>query len=120
MIYTSYFAVLRKLPETIVPIAICAKSPEWYDGYTYTKLAPSYSIFKEYKDCGNKDLYTTRFKDEILSNLDPLRVVSELYLLSNGNDVTLLCYEKPTDFCHRHLVANWLRDNSYQCQEFQW
>ena len=23
-------------------------------------------------------------------------------------DVVLLCYEKPPQFCHRHLVAKWL------------
>jgi len=22
--------------------------------------------------------------------------------------IILLCYEKPADFCHRHIVADWL------------
>jgi hypothetical protein len=31
MIYTSYFAKLRKMPNNIIPVAICAKIPEWED-----------------------------------------------------------------------------------------
>jgi hypothetical protein len=28
-----------------------------------------------------------------------------------GDNVILLCYEKPGDFCHRHIVADWLESN---------
>lgn len=33
------------------------------------------------------------------------------------DDIALICYEKPSDFCHRHLVAQWLRDNGFGCSE---
>lgn len=26
-------------------------------------------------------------------------------------NIVLLCYEKPEDFCHRHLVADWLNSS---------
>ena len=29
MIYTSYFAKLKALPNNIIPISICAKVPSW-------------------------------------------------------------------------------------------
>lgn len=45
MIYTSYFAKLRKIPSNIISIAICAKSPDWYKGLKYKKLAPKYDFF---------------------------------------------------------------------------
>lgn len=32
MIYTSYFAKLKKLPNNIIPISICGKAPEFYKG----------------------------------------------------------------------------------------
>ena len=35
MIYTSYFAKVKDLPKSIVPIAICGKSPDWWDGLEY-------------------------------------------------------------------------------------
>lgn len=53
MIYTTYFAQLRNLPESIIPVSICGKAPSWYD-----------------------------------------------------------------DFCHRHLVAQWLRANGFSCTEW--
>lgn len=37
-------------------------------------------------------------------------VLEDLANLAGGDldKVILLCYEKPTDFCHRHLVADWI------------
>jgi hypothetical protein len=35
-----------------------------------------------------------------------------------GKDIALVCYEKPEDFCHRHLVAEWLKKFGYCCEEF--
>ena len=40
----------------------------------------------------------------------------------NSKDVhlVLLCYEKPTDFCHRHLFAEWLSQKAgIKIEEFQ-
>ena len=47
MIYTSYFAKLKKLPAGIAPISIALKTPDWYTGLRYIKLAPWYSFFEE-------------------------------------------------------------------------
>ena len=49
-------------------------------------------------------------------------VVKELYKLaekSQDEDIVLICYEKPGDFCHRHLVANWLRHQGYPVEEYK-
>jgi uncharacterized protein (DUF488 family) len=35
-------------------------------------------------------------------------------------NIALVCYEKPTDFCHRHLVADWLKEHGYECEEFKY
>lgn len=48
MIYTSYFAKLKSLPDNIVPISICGKAPNWYTGLQYKKLAPKYDFFMEW------------------------------------------------------------------------
>ncbi len=45
MIYTTYFAQLRNLPENIIPVSICGKVPNWYKGLQYKKLAPKYDFF---------------------------------------------------------------------------
>lgn len=31
-------------------------------------------------------------------------------------DICLVCYERPSDFCHRRLVADWLIENGFKCE----
>ena len=117
MIYTSYFGKLNKIPKHIVPIAICGKSPDWYTGLWYKKLAPKYGFFMEWKKTKNNEYYIQHFNDEVLSPLNAYNTVDELYQLCGEDDIVLLCYEKPGDFCHRHLVSNWLSNNGFPCTE---
>ena len=119
MIYTSYFAKISKLPDTVVPVSICAKPPAGYKGLQYKTLAPSYDILMEWKRLGNNRRYTERYIKEVLNKLTADAVVQELTALVRDPDksICLVCYEKPTDFCHRHLVAKWLTENGYPCKE---
>ena len=133
MIYTSYFAKLKSLPDNIIPISICGKAPDWYKGLQYKKLAPKYDFFMEWKKSHNNDYYIKCFNEQVLNNLDAEQVVEELdNLLLNqtitidysGNlkevpRIVLICYEKPSDFCHRHLVADWLNKNGIECKEWE-
>ena len=134
MIYTSYFAMLRKMPENVIPISICGKAPDWYDGLQYKKLAPKYDFFMEWKRTHDDDFYVKCYKEQVTDKLDVVRVLNELEMkipyeireqmdepiwISSKWNIVLICYEKPSDFCHRHLVAEWLRDNGYECEELR-
>ena len=110
-IYTSYYANLKKIPNTIVPISIAGKAPDWYNGLEYKKLAPKYRFFQEWKKNKDNNFYIRHFHDEVLSHLDPNAIYNELSELIGGKDCVLLCYEKSGDFCHRHLVAEWIKLN---------
>jgi len=100
---TGYYAVHGRLENTV---AISAKVPDFYKGRCYKKLAPSWSIYSEWKASGDNDLYIKRFNSEILTPLSPEEVYENL-----GDDAILLCYESAEKFCHRHLVAEWLMKN---------
>ena len=117
MIFTSYFAKLKNIPSNIVPISICGKAPDWYKGLQYKKLAPKYSFFSVWKETHDNEYYITNFKKEVLEKLDIKNVIAELTKLSDGKDIVLICYEKPTDFCHRFLVSDWLNKNGIKCEE---
>ena len=126
MIYTSYFAKLKSLPDDIIPISICGKAPDWYKGLQYKRLAPKYSFFMKWKENHDNDYYIKCFNEQVLSKLDAMDVVLDLFDLLNENgfnigdkNIALICYEKPDDFCHRHLVANWLNKNGYECKEWE-
>ena len=120
MIYTSYFGNLKNLPRHIIPISICGQAPDWYKGMQYKKLAPKYSFFMEWKKNKDNDYYIKCFNEQVLDKLDPEKVAYELLITTSGAnpDVCLICYEKPGEFCHRHLVAKWLNDNGYKCEEW--
>ena len=118
LIYTTYFAKLNKLPKDIVPIAICGKVPEWYTGFRYKPLAPKYTFFMEWKKNRDNNYYIEHFNKEVLDKLDADEVVNDHLRLSNSRMFALVCYEKPAEFCHRHLVADWLINNGYACDEF--
>lgn len=120
MIYTSYFAKMRYLPKNMIPISICAKPPAGYKGLQYKKLAPPYRVLMEYKEKHDSNKYIRDYNDQILDQLDVNEVVNDLASLigfDNSKDIVLLCYERPSDFCHRHLVSNWLNDNGFECRE---
>lgn len=124
MIYTSYFAKLNSLPKNIIPISICAKVPDWYKGLQYKKLAPTYDILIKYKQDGDKEDYIRNFQEQVLNRLNTSEVVFDLGRLADKDgtyysfDICLLCYEKPSDFCHRYLVSDWLNKAGFKCKEW--
>lgn len=109
--FTSYFA---KNANHKNAISISGKSPEWFKGKECKKLAPKYWFFVKYKADHDEAFYTEQYFKEVLSLLNPNDIVKEL-----GEDAVLLCYEKPGDFCHRHLVSKWLNDNGIKCSELK-
>lgn len=129
MIYTSYFAKLKNLPNNIIPISICAKVPSWYEGLQYKKLAPKYDFFMKWKENHDNDYYIKCFNEQVLNELNVLTVIKDLIdlipqdLISEqglNKTICLVCYEKPSDFCHRHLVADWLNKNGFKCTEYEY
>ena len=119
MVYTSYYAKLNKFPSNVVPISISKGIPSWYIGKSYNRLAPKWDTVKKYKDGGTWEDYIHEYHETVLDLLDQREVYDELMRLSNGLDVVLLCYEKSTDNCHRHIVAECLRTVGIDCEEYK-
>lgn len=115
---TSYFAMMRHFPNDITPIAICAKVPTWYKGKSYKKVAPSFDILMAYKKTGDEETYTKAY-NAFLNTLNADEIVNDLKTLSDGKEIVMLCYEKSSDFCHRHLLAKWLKNHGYDCKEWK-
>jgi uncharacterized protein (DUF488 family) len=102
-LYTSYFAVARKVEDAgLVPVSIALWPPRGWKGRRYPALAPRREMF------GKAD-FAQRYLD-MLAGLDPAAVLSDLEALAGGRDVALVCFERALTFCHRRVAASWLEE----------
>ncbi len=109
-IYTSYFGNVKKLEkENVVPISIALYSPRWRKWNRLPEAAPKKFMLSE--DLSIEE-YIEAYNKEILSKIDLDDFLKMIKIMSGGKDVALLCYEKPGDFCHRHLLAKWLTEKT--------
>ena len=111
-IYTSYFANWRNFPTDAVPIGITRFKPSYWDKINLENLAPSESLLRAYR---NKQIDEYIFRVKYFGELKergftPEFVREALSSVAGYRDIVLCCYEKPGDFCHRHLLAEWLGD----------
>jgi len=110
MIYTGYFAKLKAYEKAgLQPVSIAGKAPDFYKGPQYKSLAPRWDMFNDWKKGRIDNMEYTSIFLKHLETLDKEAIRRALN--SFGENVILLCYEKPGDFCHRHIVADWLESN---------
>jgi hypothetical protein len=80
-----------------------------FEGKCIIELAPKRSFFTVWRsnigkipEEDNAWFYIKHYYDEVLSK------ISVMGLLEHEVDPILLCYEEPGQFCHRHIVAEYL------------
>ena len=120
-LYTGYYALLKKyLNSNLFPIGISSTIPHYLKGIkTYDLLKPDSYLIYNYKNKKINELQYINIYEKWLENLNRENVVNDLLNMSNGKTPILLCYEKYDDFCHRHLVSEWLNKNvNISCIEF--
>ena len=113
MIFTSYFALTKKLIETgYEPISISRFPPKFFEGKKALGLAPSEHILKRYKDGYiNEEQYTKEYIEYLESRKD--KIVNYLRaLFLDERNIVFLCYEKSGVFCHRRILADWFKKNT--------
>ena len=106
-IYTSNFNKHGNHPDAV---GIAGKSPDFFKGKEYKKLAPTWEIYSQYKQTGDIDQYILDYCKYIATkNFNDVDIL---------NGKILLCYEgynhnlslekniyNNKTFCHRHWAA---------------
>jgi hypothetical protein len=117
-VYTSYFGMKANIEkEDILPVSIALWKPRWYEGLEYKKIAPKAFMLRGDYD---QDEYIRFYEQWVLNKLNVDEVIKDLERLGDGKDIALLCYEKPGEFCHRHLFAEWmLEQTGWEIEEFR-
>ena len=80
------------------------------------KLAPTADLLQNHKSNSiTNDEYTSIYNSQLLKLENDGYIAKFVKALSTlqelKGDVVLLCYEKKGDFCHRHLLAEYLNNN---------
>jgi hypothetical protein len=104
-----YYIINNLKPDlNLVRISISyPKNIKWLQekSRVYKPLCPEWDLINQYKQQKiGQDEYTLLYYKQTLDCLDPQKVYNDL-----GENAILLCWEKPGLFCHRHIVANWLK-----------
>ena len=111
MLYTGYYAYTKKYKEAgLVTVAISGVVPSFYEGYTVKEFAPRKETFNKWKN-GELDNfgYTNEYREHLNSlNKEYIKALISDFL--KEGDVIFLCYEKSGEFCHRHILADWLEN----------
>lgn len=113
-IYTSYFGNMAALKRCgIHPISIARWSPRNWDGDRLIWLAPTPYMVKE----ASREEYIRLYQD-ICHRVNIEGLIRTLSTMGKGSDVALLCYERPGDFCHRHMLAEYMTEHGITVKEF--
>ena len=105
-IYTSYFGNSKQLRSANVEmIGIARYKPRFFNGFNIVDVAPKPFMLSE--DMTEEE-YVAHYDKLVLEPLNIPKFIETLKSMSRGKDVALCCYEKPGQFCHRHLLSDWL------------
>ncbi|MBE9053550.1 DUF488 family protein [Nostocales cyanobacterium LEGE 11386] len=103
-IYTSYYA------GTIIgePLSISLFPPKGWKGKHLPLFAPTPELLKWWKASAKDAAAQQEYKRQFRDILDSRQQLIELWAnkqKDNPRDITLCCFEKSGDFCHRHQVG---------------
>lgn len=115
--FTSYLGNVKNLNSEVCPVFVATTWPDKPLFAQIRCLAPSKILF-DYKS-GKIGIpeYEKRYNNQ-LANLNYSKVIEELLCLTSGKPPVLICYETPEKWCHRHLIARWIREHGDECEEW--
>lgn len=137
-LFTSYYANYKNIPKSYLCIGISRYCPEWFetnppDNFFFTKsnfLAPSEELLNDIKSNSiTQEEYKKRYVTELYTNLAKIgyndlgkwaRDLIVIWTQENVYDgIVFMCYERPEEFCHRHIFRNILNKIcNIECKEY--
>lgn len=118
MFFTSYFGNLRNInTENFKLVSIAVFQPfEDPKIHKDEMLVPSQNTFMLFKKGGITEKEYTEHYVKQLETFWPFLEPRLKSAKESETDVVFLCYEKD-GFCHRHILAKFLTDRGYDCEE---
>lgn len=103
-IYTSNYARSGRNSHAV---SISASAPDYYAGEHISSLVPTWHMIREYKS-GRMD--KEEYSQLYIALMKARNGTAEKIYSTIPHETIMLCYEKPGDFCHRRVLADWIED----------
>lgn len=103
-IYTSWY----KGEQIGESISISLYPPKDFDGKHLPLLAPSDTLFRQWKASKKDEAAQQEYTKTFLAEIEAKSQLIDVWLNKLSGDVTLNCYEEYPQFCHRHLLKDLL------------
>lgn len=114
MYYTSYYGNRQLNPDRHFLVRISNSAPAGFHvDHVINEAIPDWdTLIKPYKEGSLNEIdYTLKYKKQLSNKMfNILLELDDIKANAKDKDVVFLCYEKPSDFCHRHVFAQWLAD----------
>lgn len=105
MIYTSYYSG-RQIGKSI---SISLRPPKECSFDSLPLFAPSEDLLKFWKASKKDDAAQQKYSEIFRQEMDAKKSLIDLWINKlNSSHLTLNCDEKPEDFCHRHILKDYL------------
>lgn len=115
MFRTSYFAnPLLSLDRRYLVQVSNSVPGSFATDYRWDSVIPDWdTIVAPFKSGSlTHEAYIRRYRAQLDSRKDEIvREIERFKRSACGREIVFLCYETPHAFCHRHLLAAWLREN---------
>lgn len=119
MLYTSYYGNPCLDQNKVFPVQVSNSAPEGFSiKYVLKEVIPSWKdIVEPYKENLLSEVeYMVKYKRMLDSQEFAIRImleeIKEKASTLGLQDIVLLCYEKPGRFCHRHILAEWIKEKT--------
>ncbi len=120
MYYTSYFGNIKKINrDKYKLVSITNSKPSFCDETIgdWSFLGPSKDLLYKYKNGEINEMGYTQIYNKFLE--EKWNEIKDYIIYHKDENIVMLCYEKPSDFCHRHLLSSFLNDKGIKCEELK-
>lgn len=121
MLYTTYIANMKKIPEDTVTAIIMRMPPysirDLKYGVHIPQLSPKIEVLNAYKSTGDFATFEEEFNKQMYEDEETKEYLNLLMEALNENDIAIVCCEKDASICHRSLIAKYLNELGYESKE---
>lgn len=115
---TNYTKASRLSNKHYLKVSISLFRPKEFNGMQINSFAPTKELLEDYKNGLSEQEYETRYREQIDKLSDIYAFFKIMAKQAKGRDILLLCYEKKSAFCHRHILSDIIFERyGYRIQE---